>query len=170
MEERFTADDITPEIVMKYLPFGEPFRFVENLTLLSDNRIEGYFTFREDMDFFRGHFPGKPVVPGVILIECLAQIGSACMGLYRTIKKYVTENEVYKNNEVYVNTLDMVMVGCETEFFKPVFPGDRVTVVADLIYDRFGKTKAEIKGYNQHGEYICRSLHSGMFSNLKLSK
>jgi 3-hydroxyacyl-[acyl-carrier-protein] dehydratase len=59
------------------LPHRKPFLFVDKLTYSSQERYEGEYTYEEDTWFFKGHFPDYPVVPGVILVESMAQCGGA---------------------------------------------------------------------------------------------
>jgi 3-hydroxyacyl-[acyl-carrier-protein] dehydratase len=63
--------------IYELLPHRDPFLFVDSLDSYDDERIVGRKRFRQDEFFFRGHFPGYPVVPGVILIETMAQCGGA---------------------------------------------------------------------------------------------
>ncbi len=63
--------------IEKMLPHREPFLFVDRIEKATEEEIIGYRRFTEKDSFFKGHFPDYPVVPGVILIETMAQCGGA---------------------------------------------------------------------------------------------
>ncbi len=76
------ADRILRERILEMVPQRHPFRFIEEILELDEEHIVGVYRFRSDEYFYRGHFPGLPVTPGVILIETMAQTGVVAFGLY----------------------------------------------------------------------------------------
>lgn len=63
------------------IPQRPPFLFVDKILELSENSIKTSLTLSGNEDFFKGHFPGNPIMPGVLLQEALFQSGAALMGL-----------------------------------------------------------------------------------------
>ena len=135
--------------IIEKLPYSESFLFVDQLDYLDENGAEGTFTFSENLDFYRGHFVGNPVTPGVILTECCAQIGLVCLGLY-----LLGEMNTLKSN--------FGLFSSEMEFYLPVYPGETVTVSSKKIYFRFHKLKCEVKMFNRQGKMVCKGILSGM--------
>ena len=94
------------------LPHRPPFLFIDRIVEQSPGRIHVARTFRPEEDFFRGHFPGRPIVPGVLLLEMMAQ-AFACM-------------TAAPGKGVYLTGVD------RARFRKPVLPGQEVRVLAEL--------------------------------------
>ncbi|WP_265713361.1 3-hydroxyacyl-ACP dehydratase FabZ family protein [Sphingobacterium sp. InxBP1] len=140
--------------IIAHLPHTEPFLFVDELVDVDDNRIVGTYTFDENLDFYRGHFQNKPVTPGVILTETMAQIGLACFG-------------AYLSRDIRQNAYTMALTSTEVQFLKPVYPKEKVTVIADKIYFRFGKLKCAVRMRNEMGQEVCKGILSGMITQKK---
>lgn len=140
------------EIISK-LPFSEPFLFVDEIESVSENGIQGNYTFPENSFFYKGHFKKNPVTPGVILTECMAQIGLVSLGIILLKSKF----DSLKNFRPQI-----ALVSTEIEFFQPVFPKEKVTVVSEKVYFRFNKLKCAVKMFNEQGNLVCKGEISGM--------
>lgn len=137
------------EFILRQLPYAPPFLFVDELEEVTENGIIGNYTFPEDSHFYKGHFRNNPVTPGVILTECMAQIGLVCLGIN------LLKNDILEGLQVALTKTDV-------DFYLPVFPGEKVKVISEKIYFRFGKLKCEVKMENVHGKLVCKGEISGM--------
>ena len=140
---------MTKEEIISKLPYTKPFLFVDELVRVDENGAEGTFTFNADLDFYSGHFKDNPVTPGVILTETMAQIGLVCLGIYLLGNDFNSESKV-------------ALTSSEIEYLKPVFPNEKVTVVSEKMYFRFGKLKCKVKMFNAKEEEVCRGTIAGM--------
>ena len=143
------------ETIIQLLPYQAPFLFVEELTYISENRSEGYYTFKNDEYFYQGHFKDKPITPGVILTEVMAQIGVVCLGIY-----------LLKNDFSKIKKPQIALTSNEVDFFLAVKPKERVKVVSEKIYFRFNKLKCKVQLFNPKNELVCKGIISGMLKVL----
>lgn len=101
---------INIEEIMSILPHRYPFLLVDKIVELeAGKRIIGIKNVTINEPFFQGHFPGKPVMPGVLIIEAMAQVGAVLM---------------LKDMEERENKLALFAGIDEARFRKPVVPGD----------------------------------------------
>jgi 3-hydroxyacyl-[acyl-carrier-protein] dehydratase len=138
------------ERILELLPYKEPFLFVDQFTEVSDMGTAGSFTFRPDLSFYRGHFPGSPITPGVILAETMAQIGLVGLGMFLMREDPIS------------STYRFVMTGTDINYRRAVFPGETVYVKSEKEYFRMGKLKARVKMVKESGEMACYGSISGM--------
>jgi 3-hydroxyacyl-[acyl-carrier-protein] dehydratase len=110
------------------IPHREPFLFVDRIEKADHDGIVGYRRFPAGEAFFVGHFPGYPVVPGVILIETMGQVGGAGLRIIDPDRP-----EIY-----YFATVDKV------KFRRQVRPGEEVRVEVKML--RSGKTAVRQAG------------------------
>jgi len=134
------------------LPYAKPFLFVDEITKIDENGVEGNYIFDENHDFYKGHFKDNPVTPGVILTEVMAQIGLVCLG-------------VFLLKDSFNSSTLIALTSNEIQFLKPVFPKEKVTVISEKIYFRFGKLKCKVKMLNEKNQEVCSGFISGMIVN-----
>jgi len=141
--------------IIKLLPYQAPFLFVEQLTYISENKVKGYYTFKNDEYFYKGHFKDNPITPGVILTEVMAQIGLVCLGIY-----------LLKDEFSEIKKPQIALTSHNIDFFLPIKPKERVEVVSEKIYFRFNKLKCNVQLFNEENELVCKGTISGMLKLL----
>ncbi len=137
--------------IINQLPYTPPFLFVDGISAVSNEGITGHYTFKKDAYFYKGHFKNNPMTPGVILTECMAQIGLVCLGIY-----------LLKDSLSDENAPQIALTSNTVDFFLPVLPEETVTVVSEKQVFRFNKLKCSVKLFNAKNELVCRGQISGM--------
>ena len=115
--------------IMKLLPHRYPFLLVDRITELEPGkRIVGLKNVTINEQFFQGHFPGMPVMPGVLIIESMAQVGGVL--IFRELPE---ENKKL----IYFTGIE------NARFRRPVVPGDQLRIEIDVLHRRnnFGKMR-----------------------------
>lgn len=139
--------------IIALLPYTKPFLFVDAIERIDQDGVEGTYTFKQDEYFYKGHFKDNPVTPGVILTECMAQIGLVCLGIYLSDSNSVSGGVALSSSEI--------------DFLVPVYPEETVTVVSEKVYFRFGKLKCKVQMRNAEGALVCKGVVSGMLVSNK---
>ena len=126
-----TVKDIND--LFDYLPHRYPFMLVDRVTALeAGESVEGYKNVTINEPFFQGHFPGHPVMPGVLIIEAMAQLAG--------VLAFETKQTRPKDGAIYY------LAGADNARFKrPVLPGDRLDMSASILVDRRQLMKFDCK-------------------------
>jgi 3-hydroxymyristoyl/3-hydroxydecanoyl-(acyl carrier protein) dehydratase len=126
---------LSKEEIKKIIPYSEPFLFVAEAEITSENEINGSLQTKPDDYYFKGHFVDFPIMPGVLIVEALAQLSTILL------RKKIGDN--HKNFHFLAYDIKSI------QFYKPIFPGDKITLKAEVlgIYPTNEKTKiARVKG------------------------
>jgi UDP-3-O-[3-hydroxymyristoyl] N-acetylglucosamine deacetylase/3-hydroxyacyl-[acyl-carrier-protein] dehydratase len=117
--------------VMKILPHRYPFLMIDRVARLEENRIVAIKNVSINEEYFQGHFPGHPIMPGVLQLEAIAQAAGILM-----FTKGQTEGK-----------LAYFMSAEEVKWRKPVRPGDTLVIEVELtrVRGRIGRAKGVCK-------------------------
>lgn len=138
------------EEVLSRLPYGKSFLFVDQLLEISEEHVVGGYTFSPEAYFYKSHFLHNPVTPGVILTECMAQIGLVCLGIYLT-----SDQTIHKDMTIAMTENHII-------YNKPVYPGEYVHVKAKKLYFRMHKLKCSVVMKNSKNEEVCKGEIAGV--------
>jgi 3-hydroxyacyl-[acyl-carrier-protein] dehydratase len=148
------ADRSMRERILGMVPQQEPFRFIDDILEMDAEHIVGGYRFRSDEYFYRGHFPGLPVTPGVILIETMAQTGVVAFGLYLSLIGGKQQPEAEK-------PVTLFTLAENVEFTGVVLPGDPVIITGRKIYFRGNQLKVNVSMATPDGKEVCSGVLAG---------
>jgi len=119
------------EQMMKLIPHRPPFLFVDRIAKIEGNKITGVKNVTINEGYFQGHFPGHPIMPGVLQLEAMAQVAGVLL-----LKQVEAANQV-----AYFMSAENV------KWRRPVMPGDTLIIEVELtkIRGRIGKAKGLCK-------------------------
>jgi 3-hydroxyacyl-[acyl-carrier-protein] dehydratase len=141
------ANPLTADAVLAAVPHRPPFRFIDEIVELDHDHIVAAYRFRPDADFYRGHFPGNPITPGVLLVEAMAQAGVVAHGIFLL------------GGDPGMLTL---FTDATVEFTGIVRPGQRVIVRGRKLVFRRSLLRSAVEMMLEDGTVVCSGTLSGM--------
>ncbi|MDY6981854.1 MAG: 3-hydroxyacyl-ACP dehydratase FabZ [Pseudomonadota bacterium] len=130
--------------IKAYLPQRYPFLMVDRVVEIEmGKRIKAYKNVTTNEEFFNGHFPAKPIMPGVLIIEALAQAAG--------VLGFKSQEKLPRDGYLYY------FVGAdEVRLKRPVVPGDQLVLEAEIVTVRRGIYKFQCKA-TVDGELACEA-------------
>jgi 3-hydroxyacyl-[acyl-carrier-protein] dehydratase len=137
------------EDIHRRIPHRPPFLFIDNILEITDTGAKASLTVREDFSFFEGHYPGNPIMPGVLLCESVFQTGAIFLADY-------LKNQTLTDDKV-TPVLSRIR---DARFKRMVLPGDQIEISV-TIKDQMGQfynLSGEIKNNNKTALTISFAL------------
>jgi len=130
--------------ISEFLPHRYPFLLVDRVASVEPgDTIKGYKNVSVNEMFFNGHFPGNPVMPGVLIVEAMAQLSGILA--FKTKNRSAADGSMY-----YLGGVDHV------RFKRPVVPGDRLDMESKIIADKRHVMKFACSAYVD-GDLACEA-------------
>lgn len=109
-------------MIQRILPHRYPFLMIDRIVEATEKKVVGLKNVTINEPFFQGHFPGQPIMPGVLIIEAMAQVGGvAALNVKENLGKLAYFLSI--NN---------------AKFRKPVVPGDQLVIESELVKQKMG--------------------------------
>lgn len=124
---------LNKEEIKKIIPYKEPFLFIDEISEVGRNFISGSYQTSEEDCYFKGHFVDFKIMPGVLVVEALAQLSTVL--LRKNFEKICSSlgsagSTANEKHEKY-HFLAYDVKSCQ--FLKPIFPGDKITLNAEIL-------------------------------------
>ena len=145
------------EQILALLPFKSSFRFVDSIESIDSNHAAVTYTPRPGAFFYEDHFEGYPVTPGSILTEIMAQGGLVVPGIFLLLQ----ESDAMPDKRRLP-----LLVSANVEFYKLIFPGEKLHVISEKKYFRFNKLKCDVRLVSDSGQLLAKGIFSGMIKEL----
>jgi len=136
--------------IKSLLPHREPFLFLDGVQRLEENLIEAYRDVRPDEFYFAGHFPGNPILPGVLQVEAIAQAG--------ILLARARQPQPKKGTTLFA-AIEKV------RFRRIIRPGERMVITATIQGEKAGVYRIEGK-ITVAGEIACTATVTGVVRDL----
>lgn len=114
---------LSKEQIKEIIPYEKPFLFVDGVEEMNENKISGFYQTGPEDYYFQGHFVDFKIMPGVLVVEALAQLSTILLR-----KKIGEEHKKYHFLAYDIRSI---------QFYKPIFPGDKIILKSEVlgIYD-----------------------------------
>lgn len=106
-----------PASVTELIPHRPPFLFVDEIVAETDDSLTARRTWRGEEDFYKGHYPGAPITPGVLLCEAVFQTGALFMA-----------RQAQKSGAAAGDGVPLLAKISDVRFRSPVYPGETITI------------------------------------------
>jgi len=110
---------LTKQQIKDIIPYQEPFLFVDGVEEITENTISGFYQTAPEDYYFKGHFVDFKIMPGVLVVEALAQLSTILL------RKKIVEN----HKDYHFLAFDVRAI----QFLKPIFPGDKIALKAEIL-------------------------------------
>lgn len=140
--------------ILDLIPQKDPFRFVDEILEVDEDHAVSSCRFGDDAWFYKGHFPGNPVTPGVILVETMAQAGLVVTAIYHDLAKGRSEEDIKRQVTLFT-------LADQVEFYRVVVPGTRVIARSETVFSRRGNVRCRVSLEHENGERICEGMLTG---------
>ena len=139
------SDVKTINELFEYLPHRYPFLLLDRVTeIVQGERIKGYKNVTANEELFNGHFPGQPILPGVLILEALAQLSGVLAFETKGIRPADGTNYLFGGVD-------------KARFRRQVIPGDRLDLESKIIAERSMMMKFECAAYVD-GALACSAV------------
>ena len=137
------------EDIYRRIPHRPPFLFIDKILEIKECEAKASLTIRPDFPFFEGHYPGNPIMPGVLLCEAVFQTGAVFLADFLTNEPLMAEDVTPVLSRIR-----------DARFKRMVLPGDTVEISVSLVdqVSHFFNLRGEIKNKNKTSLTISFAL------------
>lgn len=172
---------VTKDLIIKNFPCKRPYCFIDEILEIDSEHILAAYTFKPTDLFFKGHFPGNPVVPGAILQEAAAQIGLLAFGMYLLGNGIEALSEIpveLPDDFLSIKIKDMsslnyslnhlfYLTSTKMDYKYIVRPKEKIFVRSKKIFFRLNKLKCYVSIENEEKKLVSKGILSGIVINAK---